>query len=158
MPSENEYPLAAALLLRDQAVDDAKVALASCLDASSAAKRAVDTAVEAVEAHRKCEQQWREGEHRRSGARLAADFQHVQRYSQRLAAERERLQEEVVAKRTTLMEAEQAERVAREALAQARAEAKAVAEHHQRWQATKRREAERRAEAESEDLAQSRRS
>ena len=151
-----EYPLRAARELKDQAVDEAAQTLAAATEATRAARSAVDAGRKRLAGHEAETRAWEARETSR-GAGSAATFQTVQAYRERRAAERTSLRGELDQALTTLASREAEETAAREALAAARAEAEAVERHEARWREARRREAEKKAELEAEDVAQARR-
>jgi hypothetical protein len=158
MSGDARYPLAAARELHAREEDAARDALATAIDALR----------DAEDAYARAEARW--VAHRAETARIGvaeADADVAGRHlaeSLRAADWQRRRRGEDTALRSAREDAERARQAAaaaveeaRAALAAARAAREAVERHHAAWQHEARREAERRAEAEAEDVQAGRR-
>ena len=153
MPRE-PYPLEAARTLRERELDAAKEELARHTDALAQAELGARAAEDAVAAHVEATRETAERERARDAAgRSAADMLAVQSYLTRRRDELAALRARAGDARQAVLEAAAALDDARAALAQARAAREAVEKHREKWDAGRRRTAERRAEADLDDLS-----
>lgn len=151
------YPLEAARTLRDKELDEAREALARATRALEQADRSVLRAEDRVRAHRHETAEVHRRESERDGAgRSAGEMLAARDYLTRRRDDEGRLVERVAAAREEAARARQALERARATLAEAQAAREAVERHHGRWKADRARVAERRQEAEQDDLAAAR--
>ena len=143
-----EYPMRALRELRDAAVDDAAGALRVAESELDDARRAREDAERALELG---EMNLRDAP-TPGGAMNAADLLHYSAYRDRLRAERDAAKATLKERRTTEQERLQTRDAALSALAEARAEAKAIERHEAKWRAEQARKAMQREEDEADDL------
>lgn len=148
------YPLEAARTLRAEELEAAKRALATAIERVSEAEAVLERARARRDEHARAT---REAELKVTGpgVRSADALLQGQAYLKRLRTEAEALAEKVSAAEDALRTARDGVERAREALAEARAQAEAVERHHAKWLAEKARKAERKAEDEADDLSSS---
>lgn len=155
---QERYPLQAARTLRERELDEAREELARATRAVEDADEAVRSAQLRVDAHRRQTVEVRRREAERDAAgRSAAEMLGARDYLKRRRTEEDDLRGQVDDARTAAAEARRTMERARVALADARAAREAVERHHGKWQADRAKVAERRAEAEQDDLVGARR-
>lgn len=144
------YPLEAARKLRQEELDAAKRALGAAIERQQEAEAVLTRAIQRREEH---SAETRDAELRatRVEARSAQDLLVGQAFLQRRRTEAATLAEREQQARDGLQEAAKGVETAREALAEARAQAEAVERHHATWLRERKRLAERKAEDEADD-------
>jgi flagellar biosynthesis chaperone FliJ len=151
--SAERYPLEAARTLREQELEDAKSELGGRSAALADAEAAVTRAEAELARHDEETARIAAREHVRDDAgRSAADMLAAQAYLSRRAAERQAHRDRIGDAKHAAAEAAEAVVAARAALAAARAAREAVEKHYEAWLRERRLTAERRAEAEADDL------
>ncbi len=150
-----KYPLQAARDLREREVEDAQGVLAQAVELEHVAGQALEETQRKLQSHDEESAETRERE-ARVQVRSAHAMQQGQAFLRRRRIERDALREEVACAQTHLAEARTSVESARVALAQTRAEAKAVEKHYERWKVEQRKKADKRDEEEAEDLVSSR--
>ncbi len=146
------YPLEALRSLRADEEELARRALAEAVARLDLASTARQAASEAVTAHRDATARKLAAEAARALALVRVeDAIHARAWRERRASELSRLEGALAESRRLEAEAASALEAARENLASARREREAIEKHHTRWLDERRRLAEAREEAESED-------
>ena len=148
------YPLEAARTLRDDAVEVARQALSTAMRELEALEHQRDRATELVlERTRRIEHERVAEAEKDASGRSAAHMLAGQAWIRRLETEREQARVAERAAQADVRAGEGAVESKRAALAQARAEAKAVEHHHERWTRDRKRAALAKEEAEAEEHA-----
>ena len=151
--SAERYPLEAARTLRAQELEDAKSALGRRTASLVEAEAAVTRAEAELARHGEETAAIAAREHARDDAgRSAADMLSVQAYLSRRAAEKQAHHDRIREAKHAAAEAAEAVEAARAALADARAAREAVEKHYEAWLRERRVAAERRADAEADEL------
>lgn len=152
------YPLASVQALRTGEEEAAKRALGAAIDAHAAAERRLEAARADLFAHRQATEAVRRQEQALDDAgRTVAEALGARAYFDRRKTEQGALAVAVGEAEARARALADAIESARSALAQARAEVEALAKHRAQWEAEHAKVAERRAEAELDDLATRRR-
>lgn len=146
----DEYPLKAALELRERELDSAKAALAVARRAEADQEALLLAAEDKVRSHEALIVSTRAAQKDRGLAR-ADELQRDMDYDVRLRTQRAELAAEAASQRERLGEATRLVATRMNELAAARAEHEAVLKHKARWEAEQATIAERRAEAEEDD-------
>ena len=151
--SSDRYPLEAARALREQELEDAKSELARRTAALADAEAAVERAEAELARHEEETAAIAAREHARDAAgRSASEMLGAQTYLARRAAEKQAHQNEIRDAKRAATEAAEALEASRAALAAARAAREAVEKHYEAWERERRNTAERRAEADAEEV------
>lgn len=150
MATREEYPLKAALELRERELDAAKAALALARRGESEKEAGVKAAESRQGAHEEVIAKARDAQRRRGVAR-ADELQRDMDYDLRLRSKRAELAEELSQAFAQLHEAQALVQKRMDELAKARAENEAVLKHKERWEEERATVAGRRAEAEEDD-------
>lgn len=148
--TREEYPLKAALELRERELDFAKAALGAARRAEAEQEAQVSAAKERIQSHDALITETRAAQKHRGMAR-ADELQRDMDYDVRLRSRRGELADEAEAQRALLAEANRLVATRMSELASARAENEAVLKHKERWEAERATIAGRRAEAEEDD-------
>ncbi len=152
------YPLEAARTVRAHGVEQAEAELAVRTSALEEAKQALDEARGALRAHLERVKQEKDALARGEEAGgSAAELARGSAFLSRRRNEEEALGAAIRAAEKAVGDAQSKVDEARTTLAEAQAEKDVVERHHDRFRGDEKRERERRAEAEAEDLAQARR-
>jgi hypothetical protein len=155
--SDDGYRLHALRKLREQEETAGKQALAAAIGATVAARdelgRRADDLARARQAERDSVD--RAAERAAAGDASAHDMVAARQFRERLAADVARAEAAVAEAQAEVERHEDLERVARDALADAIRERKAVDAHYQRWQADRKRVRDRKQEQADDDVAQS---
>lgn len=152
--TSREYPLRAALELRERAVDDAIAGLAEAVERHMEAERALEAGRGAEAEHRRGTADAEADEHRRGLLGLRADELLLgQRYLSRRGDEARALAAETEGLRGALKLTDQAVDASRDALATARAEHRAVEKHEEAWRQERRKRGLAAADEEAEERA-----
>lgn len=153
-----DYPLRAALELRERAVDEAVARLAEAVAAHADAEGRLVAARHAEVRHREETAEVEADEHRRGLlGRRADDLLLGQRYLARRAAEARALAAETEVRRGAVTEAHRAVDAAKTELATARAEHRSVEKHEEAWREERRKKGLAAADEEAEERAAHRR-
>lgn len=148
--TREEYPLKAALELRERELDAAKAALAMARRAETEQESAVQSALEQCRLHDELITKTRADQKSRGIAR-ADELQRDMDYDTRLRSLRTELAEALHSQRERLAQANTLVATRMGELAKARADNEAVLKHRERWESERATIAERRAEAEEDD-------
>ena len=148
--TREEYPLRAALELRERELDAAKAALAAARHAEVAQEALLEAAEGNVRSHAALIMSTRAAQKHRGPAR-AAELGREMDYDLRLRTVRAELATAAETQREHLAEAKKQVATRMNELARARADHEAVLKHQARWRAEQATIAERRAEAEDDD-------
>lgn len=145
-----EYPLKAALELRERELSSAKASLANARRSEAEAETLLRAAEDRARAHESLIASTRAAQKNRGPAR-ADELQRDMDYDVRLRSRRGELVAETETQRGKLADATKLVATRMNELAMARAENEAVLKHKARWEAEQTTIAERRAEAEEDD-------
>jgi flagellar biosynthesis chaperone FliJ len=146
------YPLQALRSLRADEEEHARRSLAEAISQLELASRGREAASVAVASHREATARTLAAEAARAPSVVRVDDAiHARAWRERRGAELVRLESALGESRRVEAEAERALEAARESLASASREREAIEKHHARWLDERRRLAEAREEAESED-------
>jgi hypothetical protein len=151
-----DYPLEAALTVRESARERAEAALAQALRDERDARAKTKRAAERLEAHRAEDAARVRQPH--DTVKSALELQREALHRARRREEEARLSDALARARRDESSARAAVEQAQRAVAQAAAEVEVVERHHDRWKRGEQERAERAADEELEDTASSRRS